>query len=52
VQGVVIPDVGHLVAEEAPDEMLLALTAFLAPYRDGAAAARDPSAHAAAASRS
>lgn len=30
---------GHWVAEEAPEEMLAALTAFLAPYRDGSAAA-------------
>ena len=35
VQSVVIPGAGHWVAEEAPDEMLAALTAFLAPYRDG-----------------
>ncbi|MFC9078712.1 alpha/beta hydrolase [Streptomyces sp. NPDC057062] len=34
VQSVVIPDCGHWVAEEAPQEMLSALTAFLAPYRD------------------
>jgi pimeloyl-ACP methyl ester carboxylesterase len=34
VQGVVIPDVGHFVAEEAPAEMLAALTEFLAPYRE------------------
>ena len=34
VQGVVIPNVGHFVAEEAPAEMLSALTAFLAPYRN------------------
>jgi hypothetical protein len=40
VQSVVIPGVGHWVAEEAPEEMLAALTAFLAPYRDGPAAAR------------
>jgi pimeloyl-ACP methyl ester carboxylesterase len=26
---------GHWVAEQAPDEILAALTAFLAPYRDG-----------------
>ena len=26
---------GHLVAEEAPDEMLVTLTSFWAPYRDG-----------------
>jgi pimeloyl-ACP methyl ester carboxylesterase len=43
VQSVVIPGVGHFVAEEAPDEMLAALTAFLAPYRDASAAGRDPS---------
>jgi pimeloyl-ACP methyl ester carboxylesterase len=35
VQGLVIPGVGHWLAEEAPEEMLAALTAFLAPYRDG-----------------
>jgi pimeloyl-ACP methyl ester carboxylesterase len=34
VQSVVIPDVGHWVAEQAPEEMLAALTEFLAPYRD------------------
>ena len=34
VQSVVIPGTGHFVAEEAPDEMLAALTAFLAPYRE------------------
>ena len=34
VQSVVIPDTGHWVAEEAPEAMLAALTAFLAPYRD------------------
>jgi pimeloyl-ACP methyl ester carboxylesterase len=39
VQSVVIPGAGHWVAEEAPDEMLAALTGFLAPYRDGSAAA-------------
>jgi len=40
VQSVVIPGTGHWVAEDAPDDMLAALTAFLAPYRDGAAASR------------
>jgi pimeloyl-ACP methyl ester carboxylesterase len=35
VHSVVIPGTGHWVAEQAPDEMLAALTAFLAPYRDG-----------------
>jgi hypothetical protein len=32
---------GHWVAEQAPEQLLAALTAFLAPYRDGAAAAQD-----------
>jgi pimeloyl-ACP methyl ester carboxylesterase len=31
VQTVVIPDWGHWVAEQAPQELLAALTAFLAP---------------------
>jgi hypothetical protein len=31
---VVIPGVGHFVAEEAPEELLTALRAFLAPYRE------------------
>jgi pimeloyl-ACP methyl ester carboxylesterase len=39
VQTLVIPDCGHWLAEEAPEAMLDALTAFLAPYRDGAATA-------------
>jgi hypothetical protein len=39
VPSLVIPGCGHWVAEEAPDELLAALTAFLAPYRDAAAAA-------------
>jgi pimeloyl-ACP methyl ester carboxylesterase len=34
VHSVVIPGAGHFVAEEAPEEMLTALTAFLAPYRE------------------
>ena len=37
VQSVVIAGAGHWVAEQAPDELLAALTAFLAPYRDAAA---------------
>jgi pimeloyl-ACP methyl ester carboxylesterase len=45
VQGVVIPDTGHFLAEESPEELLAALTPFLAPYRAGSTAA-----HAAAAS--
>jgi pimeloyl-ACP methyl ester carboxylesterase len=36
VQSVVIPGTGHFVGEEAPQELLEALTVFLAPYRDGA----------------
>ena len=35
VQSAVIPGAGHWVAEEAPEEMVAALTAFLAPYREG-----------------
>jgi pimeloyl-ACP methyl ester carboxylesterase len=31
VQSLVIPGCGHFVAEEAPEEILAALTAFLAP---------------------
>ena len=50
VQSFVVPGAGHFVAEEAPDEMLQALRAFLAPYRDGAAA-DDRRAHVVAASR-
>jgi pimeloyl-ACP methyl ester carboxylesterase len=34
VQTVVIPGAGHWVAEQAPEELLAALTASLAPYRD------------------
>jgi pimeloyl-ACP methyl ester carboxylesterase len=33
VQTVVIPGIGHWLAEQAPDELLVALTEFLAPYR-------------------
>ena len=40
VHSVVIPDTGHWVAEEAPAQMLAALTEFLAPYRDAQSAAR------------
>ncbi|HKA96256.1 MAG TPA: alpha/beta hydrolase [Streptosporangiaceae bacterium] len=42
VQSLVIPGCGHWVAEQAPEELLAALTAFLAPYRDGPAAAPNP----------
>ena len=41
VQTVVIPGAGHWVAEEAPEELLTALTEFLAPCRDGEAAAHE-----------
>ena len=36
---VTIPDTGHFLAEESPDELLAALTPFLAPYRDASAPA-------------
>lgn len=39
VQSVVIPETGHFLAEESPDELLAALTPFLAPYRAAAASA-------------
>ena len=42
VQSVVIPGSGHYCLEEAPGEILAALTAFLAPYRDGPVAAHNP----------
>jgi pimeloyl-ACP methyl ester carboxylesterase len=41
VQTVVLAGTGHWVAEQAPDQLLAALTAFLAPYRNAAAAARN-----------
>jgi pimeloyl-ACP methyl ester carboxylesterase len=50
VQSVVIPGTGHFLAEESPDELLAALTAFVAPYRDGATAPHDPTPHVAGAS--
>jgi hypothetical protein len=34
LQSAVIPDVGHFLAEEAPDDLLTLLTPFLAPYRE------------------
>jgi pimeloyl-ACP methyl ester carboxylesterase len=36
VQSMVLPGSGHWVAEQAPEELLSALTAFLAPYRSAA----------------
>ncbi len=41
VQTLVIPGCGHWVVEQAPEELLAALTVFLAPYRDGPAAAHN-----------
>jgi pimeloyl-ACP methyl ester carboxylesterase len=41
VQSAIFADTGHWIAEEAPDRMLSALTAFLGPYRDGSGATRD-----------
>ena len=48
VQTLVIPGCGHHPAEEAPEETLAALTAFLAPYRDEQTAAHNPGPQAAA----
>ena len=39
VQTVVLSGAGHWVAEQAPEELLAAVTAFLAQYRDASAAA-------------
>ena len=39
VQTLVIPDCAHWVAEQAPEALLAALAAFLAPYRQGSAMA-------------
>ena len=41
VESLIIPNCGHYPAEEAPEAMLHALTAFLAPYRDGWTTADD-----------
>jgi pimeloyl-ACP methyl ester carboxylesterase len=46
VQTLVIPGIGHWLAEQAPQEMLAALTAFLAPYQK--AATDNPGPHATA----
>ena len=48
VQTLVVPGCGHHPAEEAPEETLAALAAFLAPYRDGTATAHNPGPHTAA----
>ena len=42
VQTLVIPGTGHWLAEQAPDELVAALTAFLAPYREAAANSARP----------
>jgi pimeloyl-ACP methyl ester carboxylesterase len=42
VQTAVIPGAGHWFAEQAPEETVAALTAFLAPYRDASAASHTP----------
>ena len=41
VQTMVLTDCGHWVAEQAPEQLLTALTAFLTPYRDGRGTARN-----------
>jgi pimeloyl-ACP methyl ester carboxylesterase len=41
VQTMVLAGSGHWVAEQAPDQLLTALTTFLAPYRNRTAAARN-----------
>ncbi len=40
VEALVLDGVGHWLAEQAPDQIVAALTRFLAPYRDEARAAR------------
>ena len=42
VRSVVIPGSGHYCLEEAAEEVLAALTEFLASYRDGPAGVPDP----------
>jgi pimeloyl-ACP methyl ester carboxylesterase len=41
VQAMVLTGCGHWVAEQAPEQLLAALTTFLAPYRDGTGEAHD-----------
>jgi len=41
VQAMVLAGCAHWVAEQAPEQLLAALTTFLAPYRDGTAEAHD-----------
>ena len=40
VQTAVFSGAGHWAAEEAPNQLLAALTAFLAPYRDAVLTAK------------
>ncbi len=42
VETLVIPGIGHWLAEQAPDAMVAALTRFLAPYREVAAQGSRP----------
>ena len=42
VQTLVIPGIGHWLAEQAPDEIVAALTRFLAPYKKAAPQASRP----------
>jgi pimeloyl-ACP methyl ester carboxylesterase len=42
VDSLIIPDCGHYPAEEAPEEMLAALTVFLVPYREQRTTAHSP----------
>jgi pimeloyl-ACP methyl ester carboxylesterase len=41
VQTLIISGCGHWVAEQAPEQLLTALSTFLAPYRDGTVAAHN-----------
>jgi hypothetical protein len=50
VQTLVIPGIGHWLAEQAPRELVAALTEFLAPYRDASPSGVRASAHGAATS--
>jgi pimeloyl-ACP methyl ester carboxylesterase len=45
VQTLVIPGIGHWLAEQAPDELVAALTEFLAPHRNGSAVAPNARPH-------
>lgn len=41
VQTLVVPTIGHWLAEQAPDQIVAALREFLSPYREAMAATRD-----------